>query len=383
MASVPPPPSGRPVRVLILTAAFGEGHNTAARSVSEALRLHGDAEVSVVDVYQRTVPKFTRLLQSAYGFAINKLPSAWSLIFDFLDKPGRLEATLPLASNLRDAVREELRTFRPDVILSTYPLYAYLVRELRSRGEESARVPLVTVVTDSTAINSSWYRGGSEVFAVADEETASVLRHGGIDPSRIRVLGFPVAPRFAALRPLAPEIHGAVRILYMPSSKIRQTLAVTKALLGIPGTEVTVVTGRLASLHAALERSGIFDGKRAHLVGWTDKVPELLCSHHLYIGKAGGAIVQEAVASRCPILVSHVVPGQEEGNIEMIERHGIGRLAAHYPTTIAASVEEAFASGGATWKGWKANLASISRPDASVRIAEFLVQTARNAQSGG
>lgn len=374
------PSSGCPVRVLILTAGFGEGHNTAAKSVAEALKLRGDAEVRVTDVYQRTVPRFTKFLQSAYGFAINKCPSVWSLIFDFLDKPGRLEATLPLAVNLREAVRSELREFRPDVVLSTYPLYAYLIRELRARGEATAGVPLVTIVTDSTAINTSWYRGGSEAFVVADEETASVLRHGGVDPSLIRVLGFPVAPRFATLRPLTPEIHGAIRILYMPSSRVRQAVAVSEALLALPGTELTVVTGRLTSLHAALQSSGIFDGKRAHLVGWTDKVPELLCNHHLYIGKAGGAIVQEAVASRCPILVSHVVPGQEEGNIEMIERHGIGRLAAHYPATIAASVEEAFAAGGATWKTWKANLAAISRPDASVRIAEFLAETARKSR---
>jgi len=381
MASDSTPSSRRPVRVLILTAGFGEGHNTAAKSVSEALRLRGDAEVCVSDVYQRTIPRITHFLQSAYGFAINKCPSAWSLIFDFLDRPGRLEATLPFAANLREALRSKLQEFRPDVVLSTYPLYAYLIRELRARGEEAAGMSLATIVTDSTAINSSWYRGGGEVFVVADEETAAVLRHGGVDPSVIRVLGFPVAPRFASLRPLAPEIHGAIRILYMPSSKVRQAISVSKALLALPGTELTVVTGRLTSLHTALQGSGLFDGKRAHLVGWTDKVPELLCNHHLYIGKAGGAIVQEAVASRCPILVSHVVPGQEEGNIEMIERHGIGRLAAHYPVTIAASVEEAFAAGGATWKTWKANLAAISRPDASVRIAEFLTETARKGRA--
>jgi processive 1,2-diacylglycerol beta-glucosyltransferase len=152
------------------------------------------------------------------------------------------------------------------------------------------------------------------------------------------------------------------------------------ALQAVPNTEITIVTGRLKGLHAALVRAGVADGIRTHLVGWTDKIPELLCSHHLFIGKAGGAIVQEAMAARCPILVSHVVPGQEEGNIEMIERHDIGRLAAHYPETLAASVEEIFADNAATWMRWKKNIANISKPTSSRDIAAFILKTAALGQ---
>lgn len=340
--------------------------------------MRGGAEVRVEDVYLRQVPLVNRLLQSAYGLAINKFPSVWSAVFDFLDKPGRLESTLPLAGRLREGVRALIGEFRPDVILSTYPLYAYLVRELRARGCPGADVPLVTLVTDSTAINSSWYRGGSDAFLVADPETSSVLVRGGVPAERVHVTGFPVAPRLADLKPLGTTVHGAVRLIYFPSARADLALRTIRALLSFQGKELTVVTGRLTRLHATLEASGIFDGIRSHLVGWTDKVPELLCSHHLYIGKAGGAIVQEAVAARCPILVSHVVPGQEEGNIEMIERHDIGRLAAHYPETIAASVEEAFDRDAATWKRWKENLAAMSRPAASRTIAEFLTGMARS-----
>jgi processive 1,2-diacylglycerol beta-glucosyltransferase len=82
------------------------------------------------------------------------------------------------------------------------------------------------------------------------------------------------------------------------------------------------------------------------------------------------------MAARCPILVSHVVPGQEEGNIELIERHDIGRLAAHYPTALAASVDEVFAHHGTTWKRWKKNLEIISKPGASRAIAAFILKTA-------
>lgn len=365
-------------RILILTASFGEGHNTAARCIAEALRVHPGAEVRMADVYLETVPRFTKVLQAGYTLAINKYPAVWSAIFDFLDKPGRLEATLPFAGNLREAVRRIVDESRPDVIVSTYPLYAYLIRELRGRGHVPSGVPLFTIVTDSTAINSSWYRAGSECFVVADEETATVLRHGGVEERFLRILGFPVAPRLATLRPLDPVIHGARRLLYFPSSRIAHTLQVIGELKKLPSTEITVVTGRLKGLHAAIESSGIADGVRTHLIGWTDKVPELLCSHHLYIGKAGGAIVHEALAAQCPVLVSHVVPGQEEGNIELLERHDAGRLAAHYPGSLAASVEEIFSNDATTWKRWKRNLAALSKPGASRDIAAAVLAAANH-----
>lgn len=364
-------------RILILTASFGEGHNTAARCIAEALRENEGVEVRTADVYLETVPRFTKVLQAGYGLAINKYPFIWSAIFNFLDQPGKLEATLPFAGNLREAVRQIVDEFRPDVIVSTYPLYAYLLRELRKRGHSASAVPLYTIVTDSTAINSSWYRAGSECFVVADEETSAVLHKGGVEEKFLKTLGFPVAPRLASLKPLEPVIHGAKRILFLPSSRVAHTISVIRELQKLPGTEITIVTGRLTALHASLQASGVIDGVRTHLIGWTDKIPELLCSHHLYIGKAGGAIVHEAMAARCPILVSHVVPGQEEGNIELIERHDIGRLAAHYPDALAASVEEVFASDSATWKRWKANLGAISKPAASRNIAAAVLETAR------
>jgi len=363
-------------RILILTAGFGEGHNTAARCIAEALGDYPGTEVKVVDIYLETVPRLTKVLQAGYSLAINKYPFIWSAIFSLLDQPGRLESTLPLAGNLREATRRVVEEFHPNVIVSTYPLYAYLLRELKRRGHAPSAVPLLTIVTDSTAINSSWYRAGSDSFVVADEETKTVLRRGGVGERFLQVLGFPVTPRLASLKPQEPLIHVTKSLLFLPSSRSAHAIAVIRELQKLPDTEITVVTGKLQGLHASIAASGIIDGVRTHLIGWTDKIPELLCSHHLYIGKAGGAIVHEAMAAQCPILVSHVVPGQEEGNIELIERHDIGRLAAHYPNALAASVEEVFSGDASTWRRWKEKIASLSKPAAGRDIAAAVLRAA-------
>ena len=108
------------------------------------------------------------------------------------------------------------------------------------------------------------------------------------------------------------------------------------------------------------------------ILGWTDDLPRLLCENHLLIGKAGGATVQEAIAAGCPMIINHIVSGQEEGNAQLIIETNSGTVA-HAPHEVAIQVEQAFTDGAKKWREWKSNISRISRPRASLEIAEFLL----------
>src|SRR5262249_53526252 len=119
-------------------------------------------------------------------------------------------------------------------------------------------------------------------------------------------------------------------------------------------------------------------GDRVRVYGWTNQMPKLLMSHHLVIGKAGGAIVQEAIAASCPMIVNQVIPGQEEGNAELIKRLNLGAVAQDKKETCKC-VEEAFAHRSRLWREWRDNLSRVSRPDAAVKIAELILEQAQSA----
>ena len=54
-------------KVLILTAGFGDGHNTAARNVADALELISDeVKVEVLDVFQSGLGLLNDVLKKAY-----------------------------------------------------------------------------------------------------------------------------------------------------------------------------------------------------------------------------------------------------------------------------------------------------------------------------
>jgi len=90
------------------------------------------------------------------------------------------------------------------------------------------------------------------------------------------------------------------------------------------------------------------------------------------ISKAGGATTQEAIAARCPMLVNQVVPGQEEGNYELLRRRGAGALV-ETPEAVVQTLRQAFANQGTVWRAWRDALAPLARPDASRDIAAHLL----------
>ncbi len=356
--------------VLVLTASFGDGHNAAAKGIREALDARGDVNGTVVDLYARAIPLVDRSVQVGYSLAINRFPWIWDLIFKALDYPGLMEKMMWTTGALERAMEEELREREPVVVISTYPLYAYLFRKIQKR-RHGVRTPFVTVITDSVEVNSAWYRCRSDAFIVADDETAKVVTGNGVDDSLVHSLGFPVSRKFAVVEPL-PETAGKPwKLLFMPSTQLVRTMRQITSLLRLPDVELTVLAGRHQRLQRALQHSGLEADRRVKILGWTDEMPRLLSTHHVYIGKAGGAIVQEAIAAQCPFLVSHVVPGQEEGNIALIERMEVGARAIGRPDELAKRVEGAVVDDAAGWRSWKRNLAAARKPMAADQIAKF------------
>lgn len=351
---------------------MGEGHNTAARNIRDAIHAEspGAAEVLVADPYTRTNPLVNRLVQSGYTMAINRYPRAWKVVFELLSRRGVVEGMGPMLSELTHAVRSLVQEFQPDVIASTYPVFSFLNAKIR-RSDPRVRIPFFTVITDSTQINSAWYRCPCDGSIVADEQTASVLRNDGVPEEKIHVLGFPVGLKFETLQPLPASLPW--KVLFFPGGTSARAVATLEALASLDNVTVDVVTGRRKSTHQALAAARL--PRRGTLTGWTDQMPELMASHHLFIGKAGGATVQEAIAAQIPFLVSHIVPGQEEGNIALIEQTGIGALAAGSTDYVLNHVKGAFANDGTIWNAWKKNLAALQKPSASRAIAGFLLSS--------
>ena len=362
-------------RVLILTASYGDGHNAAAQNLSAAVeRLDPSARVAVIDPLQGSYGALNTAARNAYNGIVRYAPFVWGGIYSLLDSHSEPEKRFIKLSRLRRTIGNLLQDTHPDCVVSTYPLYATIIQDLYQDHAERP-FPLVTVVTDSVTVSASWLQASSDIYCVANEDTAKILRERGVPAARIKPLGFPVSPLFCQ-KPAQPVIEpgkeGACRILYMVDTGKKKLGKAIKKLLAVPEFYLTIAVGRNPHLKAKLLHNLARYGERVQVLGWTNQIPELMMRHHLLIGKAGGALVQEAIAACCPMIANQVIPGQEEGNAALIEQNDFGVIAEKTGPMVDWA-RHAFKNDARLWRRWRENLSRITRPDAALRIAELIL----------
>jgi processive 1,2-diacylglycerol beta-glucosyltransferase len=365
--------------ILILTAGFGDGHNSAARNVARALQcLAPDLPTRMVDVFDMAHPLLSPAMKTGYQMLITHLPWAWKRIYSgaatIKFEPGALDSLVLM----RRALDQLVRTLRPQAIISTYPIYAQLMKQLPM--PEAERPPLFTVVTDSITVHPVWSLGcnASSSYFVADAESKSALVKLGVPAERVMVTGFPVSLDFMpAPGAQPPERRG---ILYLPSTStghVRATLEALRPLI-VSGARLTLPLGKhLPRLYQSVTRFvDSLPDSHFEVLGWTNQMPHLLQTHEVVICKAGGAILHEALAARCPAIIDYIVPGQEEGNAELLTSHACGVVSKSAEET-ASLLGKLLADGGGRLKVMRENARSLCEPGAALRIAEHVLRSLR------
>ncbi len=377
-------------KVLILTASYGEGHNSAARALQAAFNEQPGISAELVDLFALRAPRLNQVSRRGYLRLINTAPRVWSRVYRWLDESPRAPWLFRALASHRRLLGRLIAEKEPAALVSTYPVYAWLLNQLRREGRVFC--PHYTVITDALTINSVWYRTASAGWFVTDGDSAAFLRARGLPPAHVHACGFPVDLAFAD-RPVGlvpPEIWADTgpqrradpaqsrRVLFMINTDRTRALEIARALLQNPSWHLTITAGRDEGLRRELVELARGAPAQADILGWTNRIPELLITHHVAISKAGGATTQESINALCPLLVSQIVPGQEEGNYELIRRHDAGALA-ETPEAIVAALDRLFADNARLWRHWRANLRRLAQPAA----ARTIVATVLGAEARG
>ncbi len=360
-------------RIIVLTAGYGEGHNSAARNLCAALNRRFGVHATVHDPLEAYGEAYERSKRHFVN-AVTGAPLAWLATYHALDRLPVVPALLPFLGRARRRLSAILKETGADIAVCSHPIFPGLLRDIARAGGPAVKV--VTVVTDSISINRVWAKTRSDLWLAADRYSAARLRRLGVPSSGVRTTGFPTPSAFAAnpeCERLAPFADGGrARVLLMAGSASRDTVRTARALAALPDIELTVSVGRHAELvehlYAALEDTG----HSARIIGWTSDLPALLRSSHIVLGKAGGATTHETLAARTPFVITQVLPGQEQGNAELIRRLGVGDVAGD-PAAAAEAVTRMLADDARLWRSRVERLERFARPDSSSRAADAVL----------
>ncbi len=368
------------MRVLIVSASYGSGHNAAAQSLAAAFGRQG-VTATIVDHFDECVAgAFARVTRALYETLLRRAGPVWTASYwlgDHLASDSPL--TLGLTRLGATALRARIETLTPDAIVTVHPTPAVAVSWLATRG---VRVPPHTTVFTDFVTHSQWIAPRIDRYCVPAVDTRDELLSRGIPADRIAVTGMPLRPAFDE----AIDAVDARTLLGLPvSSPVVLAMAGSDASLGrLPDVarvlarldrpiSSILVAGRSRALADRL--SGVADGVRAmHVLGYVEDVRTLMAAADVLVTKAGGLTLAEAIAAEVPLVLYGSLPGQERRNEAFAARHGLA-LVARTPDAMAHAITHVL-DAPAVRADLRARLRRARTPGASRAIVDAVLERA-------
>lgn len=308
----------RHARVLIVGATMGAGHMTAAHVLAEHLRRRG-ADVRVVDYLALPRGPQGRLARGIYRWMIRRAPMLYDAFMrGWMRHPALFGRVAAIGTSAHEnGLAREMRTFTPDVVISTYNLAGQMLGRLRRRGELS--VPAVAYVTDAGA-HPYWVASGVDLHLAPLPATASELKRMGAE--RVEVVD-PLVPcpspmsKMAARRSLALASDDLIAVVNGGSWGVGSIIHAARSVAAT-GASVYVLCGHSRKLAAAVSKLA---GCRA--VGWTNDVAIWIKAADVLVGSAGGTTCWEAIVAATPVILHRPLAGHGRLNAATLAAAGL------------------------------------------------------------
>jgi UDP-glucose 4-epimerase len=321
-----------PRRVLVLSADIGEGHDLPARALATKLRAESPGvEVRVADGLRAMGRLMTLLIRDGSWVSFNWLPWLFEAQYFLL---ARFPPTRWLALKLgcllcARGLRRTIRADDPDVIVSTYPGTTAILGELRRRGR--LEVPVVSAITDLAGLRF-WAHPGVDLHTITHREsTEEVERIAG--PGSARWAQAPTSTEFfaprskiEARRRLALPEDGNVVVVSGGGWGIGDLAGAVQTALEMDASAVVCLGGHSERARRRLERH-FGSNARVRLLGFTDRMSDLLAAADALVHSTAGLTVLEAQIRGCPVISYGFAVGHIRANNRAYRRFGLARVA--------------------------------------------------------
>lgn len=375
---------GRTRRVLILTADAGFGHRSAANAVAAALaeKYGASCQVEIVNpLDDKHTPFPLRDSQSDYDRLVREMPDLYRFGYEASDSPVPVViAESALSVLLFEVMLNLVNKYRPDAILTTYPLYQAPLAAVFSINRYF--IPLITVVTDLSSVHKLWFHSGVEACLVPTESVHELAIGQGVAPEKVWITGIPVHPNTIRENRKKTEIraelgwHADLPTLLAVGSRRVERLIPVLNILNHSGAalQLAIVAGKDRQLYELLQKQEWH--VPAHLYEFTDRMPTLMHAADALICKAGGLITTEALACGLPILIIEAIPGQETGNAEYVVQNQAGEIAED-PVKALEVVTHWLMNGRQKLLYQAENARCIGKPQAAYEVAGIVWEAAQ------
>jgi processive 1,2-diacylglycerol beta-glucosyltransferase len=315
-------------RIMILSASVGSGHVKAAEALEKAFLRHPHVqEVFCDDSLDHTNILHKQFYSALYKRLSEVTPQFLGWWYETSDEPWvsdkvRLALDLPQSLPLVNLIKD----FQPDSIICTHFMPAGVISHLVGRGQIDAELSIV--VTDFH-FHAMWITRAFHHYFVSQEEDKIHMAALGLAAERITVSGIPVDPAFAdpideaeVRRDFGFDPELPILLVNGGTLGLSPASAVVRRLLKLDHDfQAVVCCGRNEELRAEVE--SLVRGKpQFRVLGYADRMRDLMGISTLLLSKPGGLTTAEALACGLPMVILDPIGGQEERNSDVLLENG-------------------------------------------------------------
>jgi UDP-N-acetylglucosamine:LPS N-acetylglucosamine transferase len=311
----------RRIRILILSASVGGGHDGVSYELSRRLQQCGH-RVEVRDYLAALPLGIGTALPFLYERQLRIAPCSYDRLYRAVARSRVLQW---LGRWLACCANPRLRGWvgGVDLVIATYPLAAQAVGRLRHRGQAPG---VIVFLTDFSA-HPLWVAPDADLHLALHDVTAAQVR--AVDPTAVvHVGGALVREEFQAGSGRA-GVSELRRRYGIPED--RRAALLVAGSWGVGGVGRTarelaetgvvvpvVVCGRNEALRTRLTRRGV-----GVPLGWVDDMANLMRACDVLIQNAGGLTSVEAFAVGLPVVSYRCLPGHGRTNAEAMAEAGV------------------------------------------------------------
>lgn len=274
-----------------------------------------------------------RFLHFHYRMVSRHAPWLWNTEYKLSDGNRRARVVHELIKpTFAIPILRAIHRVKPDLILSTYCIVTSEVR-YAMRISQMQR-PFAMLFSDPDNVHQLWLteKHTHAVFAPTNETYAQAVR-SGFDPKLVHYTGWPVRKQFyhqwSGARTEILTSLGLNKDRFTVflqggaegASRIAQTV---ENLLETEGVQIILAAGTNQRLHRYFQNH-----ENVYPLPFTREIAKYMAAADVVMGKAGPNMIFEAITLGKPFIATSYIPGQEEVNLEFIERHGLGWAALH------------------------------------------------------
>jgi len=311
------------MRILVLSANTGGGHNSAAKAIAEQFKKQGIV-CEIADCLSYVSEKASEFISWGHSYVYRKMPRLFGIGYRFEEKhpPNFIYNRCAKGA---DGLYQKLQE-RFDGVVCVHPFAGLMMAAVKEKYKVT--LPTFFVATDYTC-SPGVVESGADLYFVPHEGVCAEFARAGIPTDRLQATGIPILEVFYQKN----DKQDARRALGLPQEK--RIVLLGGGSMGAGNLEreamrlyaclpsnacLCVLCGNNRKVYNALREKS---NERLFAVPFTDDVATYMSAADLYITKPGGLTSTEAIAKRLPVVFINAVPGCESRNFKFLIESGV------------------------------------------------------------